>query len=853
MVTQLVIGASRPTGFCGLRCRRPAQIAAIAAIGLLTLASPRVASAITYTITVDASKQTAGNPRFWSASVGTGTASLTLRSDLQTHYKIANRELGMMRVRGHGVLNDDIGTYKGPGSYDWTKFDTYLTAIVSAGMRPLMELDFMPTALAIGGDYHSPPKDYNAYKDFIKTVVQHCVDKYGADDVGKWYWEVWNEPDYPGFWNGMDASEATAAKMSDYYVLYDAAVDSITSVLPNALVGGPGTTYYGPIGDFLKHCKSANKRVTFVSSHCYPGGDGSSPVNAQSCVDDNSSRVSQITGAGYTTATVKSFNTEWNSSYSGQGGGTNDGLVSMDSHANAPFILKTVKLLSDKNSGDTPPVEVFSYWVVSDVFGEHGKDADSYIMQQGGTLAFGSVFGLMTFQGIRKAAFNGFKMLNYLGPKRLQSAGGVGGDGVDGMATKSDAEDEIQIILYSYYATIKTTGSDNVTVTVNNLPSALAGKDIFVTQFLVDETHSNPYSVWLSQNKPTAPSEDQWQALRKAQHLALAQPVSKKTVDTSFSTSFALNRQAGTLIILGTKRPLTGRNALVEIEGEDYDGQSGATKEDSADSTLGQSISLNGGGYVFFENVDYTDDGVSSVGLRVKSQSDTTLELHGDSQTGTLLGSCSVSSTSNAWATQNCTLGQPVTGVARLYVVAGGAVHLNWLKFQSVGSAGTGGAGGIDGGGAGGGSSGNSSGGASGNPVDASIGASGGASGNAGGGSSTKATGGAAGNATGSGTSAGGATSGSAGAGGGSTGTSGVSSGGGGNSGTGGSTGGGSSGCGCRIGSSGSSPGPLLIVGLAAVSFGLRRKRAGSRGGTAGRSVSSQLTSPSRSGHYPGR
>ena len=183
--------------------------------------------------------------------MGTGTASLTLRSDLQTHYKIANRELGMMRVRGHGVLNDDIGIYKAAGSYDWTKFDNYLTAIVSAGMRPLMELDFMPTALAIGGDYHSPPKDYNAYKALITAVVQHCVDKYGADDVAKWYWEVWNEPDYPGFWNGMDANESTTAKMSDYYTLYDAAVDAATSVLPNILIGGPGTTYYGPIGAFL--------------------------------------------------------------------------------------------------------------------------------------------------------------------------------------------------------------------------------------------------------------------------------------------------------------------------------------------------------------------------------------------------------------------------------------------------------------------------------------------------------------------------------------------------------------------------------------------------------------------------
>ena len=846
MTMQFSTGTSRPRATCGPRCHRSAPFVATVAVGLLVLTSPRVASAITYTISVDAAKQAAGNPRFWSASVGTGTASLTLRSDLQTHYKIANRELGMMRVRGHGVLNDDIGIYKAAGSYDWTKFDTYLTAIVSAGMRPLMELDFMPTALAIGGDYHSPPKDYDAYKDFITAIVQHCVDKYGADDVGQWYWEVWNEPDYPGFWNGMDANEATAQKMSDYYVLYDTAVDAATSVLPNILIGGPGSTYYGPIGDFLQHCKSANKRVTFVSSHCYPGGDGSSPVNATSCVDDNSNRVGQITGAGFTTAAVKSFNTEWNSSYSGQGGGTNDGVVSMDSHANAPFILKSVKLLSDKNNGDTPPLDVFSYWVVSDVFGEHGKDADSYILQQGGALPFGSVFGLMTFQGIRKAAFNGFKMLNYLGPKRLQSSGGVGGDGVDAMATESDGADEIQIIVYDYFATIKTTGSDSVTVNVNNLPPALAGKEIFVTQFIVDATRSNPYSVWVNQGNPKSPTEAQLQEMRKAQHLALLQPVSKQTVDTSFSTSFTLNRQAGTLIILGLKRPLTGRNALVEIEGEDYDGQSGVTKEDSNEDTLGQSISAGSGSYVYFENVDYTDDGAARVQLRVKSQSDTTLELHADAQDGTLLGNCTVSSTSNVWATQTCTLDQPATGVARLYVVFGGAVHLNWLMFQpQPGLPGTGGIGGsIDGGagGAAGGAAGSAAGGAGGS-------VSGGAGGRASGGVAGSGTGGSGGGTRGGvGGSVGGG-AGGGGAGGTSAGTQVGSSGGnveasggvvsGGNSGSGGSSsaGGSSSGCSCGIGGTRGPSRTMLIVGLLAGVFGLRRRRFRFREATPGKAA----------------
>ena len=91
-------------------------ILATCAAALLIAAGSRAAHATNYTITVDASKQTAGNPRFWSAAFGTGTASLTLRSDLQTHYKIGNRELGMQRVRGHGVLSDDIGIYKAAGS-----------------------------------------------------------------------------------------------------------------------------------------------------------------------------------------------------------------------------------------------------------------------------------------------------------------------------------------------------------------------------------------------------------------------------------------------------------------------------------------------------------------------------------------------------------------------------------------------------------------------------------------------------------------------------------------------------------------------------------------------------------------
>jgi len=126
-------------------------------------------------------------------------------------------------------------------------------------------------------------------------------------------------------------------------------------------------------------------------------------------------------------------------------------------------------------------------------------------------------------------------------------------------------------------------------------------------------------------------------------------------------------RQAGSLLVVGLKRPLIGRNAFVEIEGEDYDGQSGATKESSNDTTLGQSIAGTSGSYVYFENVDFSDASASAVQLRVAAQSDTSLELRGNSQTGPLLGTCAVTATDGAWATQTCPLAQ-TTGVHALYV-----------------------------------------------------------------------------------------------------------------------------------------------------------------------------------------
>jgi xylan 1,4-beta-xylosidase len=633
-------------------------------------------------IWIDAATQTAAPPPFWSASVGTGTASLTLRGDLQFHYKIGNREAGFQRVRGHGVLNDDMNIYKGPGSYDWTSFDRYLTAIAAAGMRPIMEMDFMPSALALHGDKHDIYNDAGAYQSFIAAVARHCVDRFGAADVAQWYWEIWNEPDFVGFWRGRNAGADTNSRMNDYEALYDNAAAAITSVIPNALVGGPAATNPRPLAGFLEHCRRVGAPLTFVSSHHYPGGDGSGGwADASQLVTDNESRLGAIAQAGYAPARVMSFASEWSSSYSGQGGGTGDTVVSMDNHWNVGFILKAVKLLSDQSNGAEPPLGMFSYWALSDVFDESNGPSGSYILgRNGGQLPFGSVFGLITAQGVRKAAFNAFKLLHYLGPVRLQSGGGGSRDGVDAMATMSPSGDAIQILVYDQYRRLDTSGTDTATVNLYNVPAALVGKQVFVTRFIVDETHSNPCDVWRNLGKPPAPTEADWRAIRAAQHL-YALPVETTTLGSSFTASFAINRQSATLLVLSLERPLMGRDAFMPIEGEDYDGQAGALKLDCDDADLGQMAAITGGGSVFYDVVDFSDRGIDAVRLRARVATATSVELHLDAPDGPLLGSCPLSATARRWTTSPCPLAH-ATGVHTLYLNIAGTANLNWLQFE---------------------------------------------------------------------------------------------------------------------------------------------------------------------------
>ena len=507
-------------------------------------------SAATYTITVDGGVKQGDVPHFWSECVGTGTMSFCLKPQWQAAAKIGAQEAGFKRVRGHGILmrwngTDDVGIFHWDGTnaptYTWAKFDSIINFIKSCQMQPLMELDFMPKDLQTNG-VTGKPKNWNVWRDLVDSVVTHCISRYGAKEVESWYWEVWNEYDYAGFWYGT---------VNDYDTLYSKAVEGAKKADSLILIGGPVTTGAGPLQAFLDYCNTNHVKVDFLSNHDYGGGPGnvSDPINTR---NDNRTRAEVIKNSG---KKLLSINSEYNSTYSGSGGNLQyPNVVSMDSHINAAFVIKSIKLiLDDYTSGQYALPDVFSYWTISDVFDESGPTLGSYI-EQHNSIPFGGVFGLITYQGIRKATFNAYKMLHMMGSTRLSLTGGSGeADGVDGFATLSKDTAQLAVLLCNCYKDFTGTGGDNdVSLTINNMP--FQNGQLTVRHYRVDSTHSNPYSVWLKQGKPTTPDSAQWDSLRAAQNLAEVEPQSQINYSgAAFTKAFTLPRQSVSLLTIDKK------------------------------------------------------------------------------------------------------------------------------------------------------------------------------------------------------------------------------------------------------------------------------------------------------------
>lgn len=217
----------------------------------------------------------------WQKCIGNDHAFQMHRSDMLEHLKMIHDELGFQYIRFHGIFNDDMLTYqklsdlvKVPGSEFVEEVNFHQAGhvydnVLKAGMKPVVELSFMPSALASGETYMlhykaniTPPKNYDAWAGYITAFVDYLIRRYGIEEIREWYFEVWNEPDLNTFWAGTQ---------EEYFKLYEYTARAVKAADSKLRVGGPATSKNRWIQEFIDYCESRDVPYDFVSTHHYPG------------------------------------------------------------------------------------------------------------------------------------------------------------------------------------------------------------------------------------------------------------------------------------------------------------------------------------------------------------------------------------------------------------------------------------------------------------------------------------------------------------------------------------------------------------------------------------------------------
>src|SRR5580700_1964056 len=216
----------------------------------LVLAIPQIdatqqASHPAETVQVDLRAKGQPFPHFWEQMFGSGRAALALRESYRDDLREVKNVTDFKYVRFHAIFHDEVGVYDEDASrkpiYNFSYIDQIYDGLLKDGVRPFVELSFMPKKLAAEPKYQdfwykpnvSPPKSYEKWADLVRQFAQHLVDRYGLDEVSQWYFEVWNEPNLD-FWAG-------APKEQTYFPLYDSAARALKQVSPRLRIGGPAT------------------------------------------------------------------------------------------------------------------------------------------------------------------------------------------------------------------------------------------------------------------------------------------------------------------------------------------------------------------------------------------------------------------------------------------------------------------------------------------------------------------------------------------------------------------------------------------------------------------------------------
>ncbi|MFJ9739059.1 xylan 1,4-beta-xylosidase [Streptomyces sp. NPDC101166] len=435
-------------------------------------------------------------PDAWRACVGTGRIELALRRDYQDSLALLQRDIGFRYIRGHGLLSDGMGVYR-PYEHEgarrvrhsFTYVDQVVDSLLALGIRPFLELGFMPEELASGeqtvfwwrGNV-TPPRSHREWATLVRATLAHLVDRYGLDEVRTWPIEVWNEPNLTDFW--QDADEKA------YHRLYEVTAHAVKEVDAGLQVGGPAIS---PGADewLVRFAEFAERRdvpVDFVSKHAYTSGPAQRvPFASYQTLEPARRLLDQFATPrellkGTRLAELPIHITEFNSSY------CPDNPVH-DTAFNAAYLAPVL-------AGGHEHADSFSYWTFSDMFEEAGVP----------TALFHGGFGLLTHRQVKKPAYHLYAFMARMGEELLTR-------GPDHLVTRHP-DGRVTVLAWAPVDASGTTpGPERHTL---RLSVPVRGPEAFVRRSTVDEEHGNARTAWQRMGSPRSPRPHQLDVLHEA-------------------------------------------------------------------------------------------------------------------------------------------------------------------------------------------------------------------------------------------------------------------------------------------------------------------------------------------------
>ena len=459
-----------------------------------------------------------------------------------------------------GAYSEDA---QGKPVYDWTILDRIFGTYLENGVRPYVQVGFMPQALSVKPEPYQhrwtprakydeiytgwayPPKDYSKWAELVFQWASHCLEKYGRAEVERWYWEVWNEPNI-GYWRGTP---------EEFRKLHDYAIDAVRRALPTARVGGPDVAGSGGrfMRAFLEHCLRGTNYAT---------GKIGTPLDF---VSFHAKGAPTYTTNGYVRMGISAQLREIDRGF---------GIVaSFPELKNTPIVIGE----SDPEGCAACQGPSFSYrngTVYSSYtaasFARKQDLADKHGVNFAGALTWAFTFEDQPyFAGFRQlascglplAVFNVLRMYSQMDGQRItaESDGAVSLDDImrrgvrekpDVAAIASKDGNKLSVMVWHYHDDDIKGDAADVALSVAGLPASI--NEAKLTHYRVDEFNSNPYDAWRRMGSPIAPNQRQYGQLQETSNLAKLTnaPATVRVEQGAATLKFALPRQGVSLVVV---------------------------------------------------------------------------------------------------------------------------------------------------------------------------------------------------------------------------------------------------------------------------------------------------------------